>query len=154
MSEPQDLLSLVDRVHHLFAVALPENFSLFVGQPPGGDLPAEYAAVMYGGEDRPDATARSQPAQWGNRTDFFSEEIEIWCCISTASREQDGRAQAQVTQNYLKAVRDEVKKDPTLGGTIDAGGFATIGSHEWLIDNGGQIATVFFQVLITLNMVE
>jgi len=154
MTTAEATLSLILPLKHIFAKSLPQNFPLFVGPPPGGDVPSEYAAVAYGGDDRPDILSTPTVPDWGNRTEQHKEEISIWNCVSTASGDQDGYKQMKATADYLQTIGTELKKDPTLGGVIDAGGYASLGAHEWMLDNGGQIATVFFLVVITLPWVD
>lgn len=154
MTTATTVLVMIDRLRFLFRTALPEDVAVSIGPPPGGDVPAEYAAVAYGGDDRPDAISTPSIPEWGNRTEQHQEDITVWCTVSVAGGDQNAFVLLSIVSDYLQAIGIELKKDPTLGDVIDAGGYANLGAHEWLIDNGGDVVTVFFQVNIHLPWVD
>lgn len=148
------VLKVTRAIRDVFRAELPDKFDLYIGPPTGGDIPSEYAAVAYGGADRPDIVTRPEIPQWGNRTDQHAEDMDVWCCISVAMGDADGEAALEKVSTYVNTVELELKKDPSLRGTLDAGGYATVGAHDWLIDERGLIGTCFFQVNVHLPFVD
>jgi len=142
------------KLRDILVATLPANFPVSVGEPPGGDIPSEYAAVAYAGQDRPDVMGASRIPDWGNRGQQTGEAFDVWCAISTAGGDQDGAAQLTITDGYFQTVAAAINADESLAGLIPAGGTATVGSYEWFVDEGGSVATVFFQVAVNVPMLQ
>lgn len=139
----------ITALRSIFVAALPANFPVSVGPPPGGDVPAEYAAVAYGGDERSDVVGAGQIPSLGNRTQQSQESFGIWCTIATAGGEQDGAAQLAVTDGYYQTVRAALRANPSLG-ILPSGSNASVETFEWSIEEGGSVATVFFLVTVSV----
>lgn len=121
--------------------------STSVGPPPGGDIPSAYLAVAYGGDDRASITVNVVEDTSYNMTQHSAEDFEVWVTISTASGDQDGAAQMLVTKGIYTLCASALVANPTLSGVLKGESRAQVGSSEWVIDEGGAVATLFFTVL-------
>jgi len=146
---------VITALRTLFAAVLPAGFpALFIGPPPGGDVPDRYVCVAYGGDDRPGVIGTARRPEYGNTGDVGSEAYGVWCAVSTASGDQDAAAQMAVTDGYFQTCVAAVRANPKLGGVLQAMGSADLGPFEWSIEDGGNIATVFFQVVVDAGWVS
>ena len=138
------VVPVVVALQDIVTAALPAGFAVSVGQPPGGDVPAQYAAVAYGGDDRAGIVGAGNPGRYGNEES--AEAFNVWCTISTASGDQLGAAQLGITNGLYIPVAAAIRANRQLNGAVPPPGLASLGTYEWTVDDGGQIATVFFQV--------
>lgn len=129
---------------------LPVGFPVSIGAPPGGDIPNRYAAVAYGGDDRAGIVGQGEPGGAGNPTERSAETFGVWCTISAASGDVDGAGILATVDGLFQPVATSLRVDRQLGGLIVPPGLAEMGPYEWTVDDGGQIATVFFQVVCRL----
>lgn len=132
------------RMHSVVVGALPK-LNVYMGGPTGGDVPAKYAAVGYAGDDRAgvNGTRDRNPTGVGYR-----EQFSIWCAASTASGDQNAARQMQDTDAIFQTMSAALAADRNLGGLLAPPGHADLGSFEWTIEQGGEIATVFFEVVV------
>jgi hypothetical protein len=139
---------VIPAVHALMASAVDSDVYVLIGPPGGANVPDKYVAVGYGGDDRAGVTGTGVEVPGYNTGEFWAENIEIWCTVSTASGDQDGAAQLAETQAIFDLVQDAVDADPKLGGLLVNESRMTAGGFEWTIDDGGAVCTVFFVLLI------
>lgn len=132
----------------LFRSTVDASVAVSLGPPPGADIPAKYVAVGYGGDDRAGVTGTGVDDAGYNTGEFFAENIEVWCTVSTASGDQSGEAQLAVTQGIFDQLQAAIDADPKLDGLLVNESRMTAGGFEWTIDDGGAVCTVFFIVLV------
>jgi hypothetical protein len=128
------------------ATVIPLGIPTYLGNPAGqGDLPDAYCAVAYGGDDRPGVTgARDARLAYGN--DTVGDRWLVWVTISKASGDVDPIGLLTTVEAAMDAFDDGIDADHTLGGLLKADGRADVGSHEWIVEDAGNVVTVFFQV--------
>lgn len=125
-----------------FAAVLPAGFATSTGPPPGGDVPADYLAVAYGGDGRPAVSGRRVIV--GHAA--TPEEFGVWCTLSCAGGDQDGAALLAHADALFQSLLEVLATNRSLGGVIVPPGFADLGTFEWVIEEGGDVVTVFFSV--------
>jgi hypothetical protein len=134
-------------------LAVPAGVPVSIGPPTGHDIPTEYIAVAYGGDDRPGVQGSARSSDLANPGESGSELFGVWCTISTASGDErsdiTGARASEIYGLIVSALRQPENR--TLNGVLVGGGYADVGTYEWLFENGGQIATVFFQVMIDVR---
>lgn len=120
--------------------------STYVGSPAAeGDLPPAYAAVAYGGDDRPGISGLADDRlAYGN--DTVGDRWLVWHTISKASGDYGPIELLSDVEDLMDAYTDALEADETLGGLLKADGKAVLSTHEWTVEDAGNIATVFFQV--------
>lgn len=133
---------VVPRLVELFTAALPTNFAVSTGPPPGGDVPAEYLAVAYGGDGRPAVSGGRAVVGHGATPETFG----VWCSLSVASGDQDGAATMERADALFQVLLAVLATNRSLGGLITPPGYADLGQFEWVIEEGGDVCTVFFTV--------
>lgn len=138
----------VAAVYALVRAAVPVDVPVSVGMPPGGDVPQHYVAVAYAGSDRPGVSGADDPRPGDNTGVFSVEDFEVWCTVSTASGDQNAVAQMAKTDALYQAIRGALRGSPSLSGLLANGSVARLSSYEWFLEDGGQIATVFFSVRV------
>lgn len=116
--------------------------------PPVGDLPDKYLAVAYGGDDRPGVVGFGKPNIMANPKDARAEEFTLWCTASTASGDQSGQSRMDSTAALFALAADALGADGHLGGAVVAPGIAQLDTYEWVVEDEGTIATVFFAVKV------
>lgn len=132
-------------------VAAPLKAKVSVG-PPTGDVPDKYLAIAYGGDDRPGIVGNGLPVPGMNPSDARGEEYTVWCTVSTATGDQDGLKRMDATYAVYDAAMNALLNDPHLGGAVLAPGWVEAGELEWVIEDDGGIATVFFGVRVHQEM--
>lgn len=125
------------------------GYTTFIGSPNAeGDIPSAYAAVGYGGDDRPGIVgAADDRLAYGNNT--TGNRWLMWCTISKAIGDVDPIGLLSDVEDALDAFTDLLDADERLGGMLLVDGRAVLATHEWTVEDSGNIATVFFQVDIT-----
>jgi hypothetical protein len=127
--------------------ALPDT-DVFLGEPPGGDIPHQYASVAYAGAER---AGVSGARAVNPHSEHWAEQFTVWCCVSTATGDQDAAAAITDTNALFLPWSEAIVADRTLGGLLTGGGYADLGSFEWFMESGGEIATVFFEVFVAVQ---
>lgn len=122
------------------------GFRTYIGNPAGqGDLPNAYCAVAYGGDDRPGVVgARDARLAYGN--DTVGDRWLVWVTISKASGDVDPVGLLSDVEDAMDAFDDALEADKTLGGLLQADGRAEVSTHEWIVEDAGNVVSVFFQV--------
>lgn len=133
---------------------LGSDVAVSIGPPPGGDIPAKYVAVAYGGDDRAAVTGVGVDVGGYNPGEFFAENFEVWCTVSTASGDQNGAAQLAVTQGIFDQIQDAIDANPKLGGILVNESILSLGGFEWSIEDGGAVCTVFFTLLVQARWIR
>lgn len=132
----------------------PIYVSTSIGPPPGGDIPTEFLAVAYGGNDRPGVMGVAIDAGNHNTGEYSAEDFDVWVTISTVSGDQDGDAQMLVTQTIFDACADALAANPKLSGVLKGESTAAVGTAEWVVEDGGSLCTLFFTVLCRARWVS
>lgn len=145
---PSSLVALVmQRLQVIHQTELPDGFPVTLG-PPVGDIPSQYAAVGYGGDDRAGIVGQGEPAQWGNG--MTSETFGIWCTLSAATGDNNPVAQMDTVDALFQPIARSIRNDPRMGGVVVAPGIAELGPYEWSVEpeTTGTVVTVFYQVVV------
>lgn len=118
----------------------------YVGNPAGqGDLPDAYGAVAYGGDDRPGIIGgRGRDLAYGN--DTIGDRWFVWCTISKASGDSNPAVLLDAVEDLLDLFDTALRADIHLGSLLKADGRADMATHEWTVEDAGNIVTVFFQI--------
>jgi hypothetical protein len=128
------------------ATVKPLGLPTYIGNPAGqGDLPNAYCAVAYGGDDRPGVTgARDARLAYGNNT--VGDQWFVWVTISVASGDVDPVGLLSDVEDAMDAFDDALRANRTMGGLLLADGRAEMLTHEWAVEDAGNVATVFFLI--------
>lgn len=145
---------VVAYLHTQFRAALDQSIAVTIGVPPGGDVPDAYVAVAYGGDDRAGITGVEIVDEGQNTGEFEGQDATIWCTISTASGDQDALAQMDATQDIFEECADILRADARFGGLLKGESTSSVGTYEWVIEDGGQVATLFFAVLVKARWLQ
>jgi hypothetical protein len=130
----------------LFTANAPAGVPVSLGSTPGGDIPADYVTVGWAGDDLPSVDGRSRPTELGNPGQVAAESYVVWCSVSTSSGDELAAARIARTDAIFQALVAALRGNRTLMGALTPPGMADVGSFQWTIEEGGQVATVYFQV--------
>lgn len=145
--------TVLPALHAMFRDVMPPRFAVYLGDPPGGDIPDAYVAVAYGGDDRPGVVGAQSVGTQQNWTQVSAEEFMVWCTISRADGEQRADRNLAKVREYLDVCMDALRADRTVRGSITPPGVADLGTYEWSIEDGGGVCTVMFTVNVTARWV-
>jgi len=150
----QVVRDIVAYLHTTWNDVLPQDVALSIGVPPGGDVPAAYVAIAYGGDDRAGITGSAFADDGANTGEHSAQDVSIWCTISTASGDQNALAQMDITQGIYDSLVDALNVDWRFGGLLKGESIAGIGNFEWILEDGGQVATLFFTVVVQARWLQ
>jgi hypothetical protein len=138
------------------AAAADPQWTIYVGPPSGGEVPARYMAVAYGGglpgAERPFAVGGRVPSELGNPGQVSAEKYAMWNACTSATGEEDAQLVFDATDAMFQQMAEAVSGNRKLGGVLGGPGVADIGLYEWQLGDGK--ATVFFQVLVDAGWVQ
>jgi len=143
----------VNALASIFAGVAPAGCPVSVGPPPGGDVPASYIAVGYGGDNTPSVVGVNEQPDMGNWGAQAKERYGVWCVVSTSSGDELGAARLAATSTIYETLVTAVRANRTLNGAIRSPAVADVGPFTWTIEEGGMVATVAFQVLLDVPWV-
>ena len=142
---PDVLLALVE----LGQVSLGATFAVIDGPPDIDNLPDEFLCIGFS-RDEDESSVDGDQSDEGNYSS--SEMYAVHCLMSVATGDVDASAvaarRARVAQLFT-LFGTALRSDPSLGGTLTAGGRAEIGSISWIYGpslQGGTYAEVEFDV--------
>lgn len=137
--------AVLDALVAIARLALPTNVQVLDGQPTVDTEPDVVAIGFTGNQGEPVVEAVEDRAQLGSGPD--RERYDVLCLASSWRGDDDARAVRDRVFGFIEAIRDELRRDPKLGGRALSARLAVL-SFAPEQTTQGAVATVLFRIRI------